>query len=273
MSELKLEQIGHPDAVSNSLTFDSDGSITSNGTLNLENIKHPDSVSNNISVDSSGRVGIGTATPNKSIEIFDSANTQLRVRNGANDAQSYDLGRNGSDGIFQIYGNQTGFTGYSFGGVDGERMRIDSAGRVTMPYQPMCFVTRISQQAVSNDADNPTDLVLNSPIYNVGNHFNDSNSRWTAPVTGYYEFSWSYGTNIGSASVYRTFLWKNGSKMNETQLRNDSSGTTGYTFGSRTAIVQMNTNDYVVLRASTDSGANFYGDSQLRIVLTVKLIG
>jgi len=199
-------------------------------TLNLENIKHPDSASNNISVDSSGNtnvegnIGVGGVDPSTlpvfiehAIEVSNGAGVGIHSANSGDnrwiffghgtanlDVQQAGIVNQGSD---QSLALATGGT---------QRMRIDSAGRVTMPYQPMCFVTRISEQAVSNDANSPTDLVLNSPVYNVGNHFNDSNSRWTAPVTGYYEFSWSYGTNFPEgSSVYRTFLWKNGSRMNQ----------------------------------------------------------
>ena len=161
------------------------------------------------------------------------------------------------------------------GSASSGSLAIDSAGRVTKPYQPMCFVTRTSNQTgISSDADNPTDLVLNTQIFNVGSHFNDVNSRWTAPVAGKYEFSWSYATQVGSASVYRTFLWKNGSKLQYTQLRNDSTGnSSNYNFASRTAILDLAANDYVVLRASIDGAAStWYSDSELRTVLTVRLI-
>ena len=104
--------------------------VTINGTTGIDTPSLTADTTTLVVDETNNRVGIGTATPSKSIEIKDSANTQLRLRNGSLDTQSYDLGRNGSDGIFQIYGNQTGFTGYSFGGVDGERMRIDSSGNL-----------------------------------------------------------------------------------------------------------------------------------------------
>jgi hypothetical protein len=77
----------------------------------------------------SGRVGVGTSSPGNTLEVYNAADTQIRVINGTT-AQSYDFGRNGSTGLMNFYGNQTGFTGYVFGGVDGERMRIASTGRV-----------------------------------------------------------------------------------------------------------------------------------------------
>ena len=75
-------------------------------------------------------LGIGTSSPANTLEIYNASNTQIRVRNGASSLQSYDFGRNGSTGLLTFYGNQTGFTGYVFSGIDGERMRIDSSGNL-----------------------------------------------------------------------------------------------------------------------------------------------
>jgi len=77
----------------------------------------------------SDNVGIGTSSPGNTLEAYNLADTQIRVSNGTS-AQSYDFGRNGSNGLFTFYGNQTGFTGYVFSGVDGERMRIDPSGNL-----------------------------------------------------------------------------------------------------------------------------------------------
>jgi hypothetical protein len=80
-------------------------------------------------IDSSGNVGIGTSSPANTLEVYNASNTQIRVRNGTL-LQSYDFGRNGDTGLLTFYGNQTGFTGYVFSGVDGERARIDSSGNL-----------------------------------------------------------------------------------------------------------------------------------------------
>ena len=153
------------------------------------------------------------------------------------------------------------------------RLKIDASGAVTIPSQPMVFVTRTANQSVNTDSNNSTKLDFNNEIFDIGNDFNTSNDRFTAPTTGRYEISWSYATNNSSQSVYRTFIWKNGSKLTYTQLRNDSNGTTGYAFASRTAILPMNVNDYLELKASTDNGTDFYADNELRLCMTIRLIG
>lgn len=79
----------------------------------------------------SGSVGIGTTSPNQTLEIKNGADYQIRVNNGTT-AQSYDIGRSTTNGLLYFYGRQTGFAGYVWSGVDGERMRIDSSGNFTL---------------------------------------------------------------------------------------------------------------------------------------------
>jgi hypothetical protein len=86
--------------------------------------------SNALVVDSSGNVGIGTNSPSQTLTIYNGYDNQIKLQNGANANQSYEFGRNGSNGLLTFYGNQNGYTGYVFDGVDGERMRIDSSGNV-----------------------------------------------------------------------------------------------------------------------------------------------
>jgi hypothetical protein len=86
-------------------------------------------------IDSSGRVGIGTSSPSKSLHILNTSATgstnppHLRIE--GNNSNYYDIGRdNSGTGFLSFYGSQTSATGYIFGGVDGERMRIDSSGNL-----------------------------------------------------------------------------------------------------------------------------------------------
>ena len=79
-------------------------------------------------IDSSGNVGIGTTSPNAALDVLGTTSDQLRLRTA--ESEEYKIGRNASTGFLDFSGTQSGFTGYTFGGVDGERMRIDSSGNV-----------------------------------------------------------------------------------------------------------------------------------------------
>jgi len=102
-----------------------------------------------------------------------------------------------------------------------ERLRIDSSGRVTMPYQPMFY-------AYQTGADYSTSTGIfastqwNATMINVGNHFDTSNGRFTAPIAGRYVF---YGKGLvrwgSSAGHVETTLYKNNSNVTSRGLGYD----------------------------------------------------
>lgn len=169
-------------------------------TLNLENIKHPDSASNNISVDSSGNtiangnVGIGTSSPAVPLHVYHATtNGVTRFESGDSDCliQFKDSGTTLVPASVGASGNnfvvQTNFT---------ERMRIDSAGRVTMPYQPAFFAYFSSNTAISSGVYT---VSYDLTAYNTGNHFSTSTSTFTAPVSGVYQFNTAISIDSNSS--------------------------------------------------------------------------
>jgi len=153
------------------------------------------------------------------------------------------------------------------------RQTISSAGYVTFPYQVAVEVNRQSNFAVTSDQTTGTVVPFNSETLDVGNNFSTSTYRFTAPVTGKYEFHWSYACNLASNTVYRTYLWINGTRRVDTQLRNDNSKTgSAYSWGSRVMILGLNANDYVELRASSDNATDFYADGELMVSMGISLI-
>jgi hypothetical protein len=83
---------------------------------------------NRVHVTSGGLVGIGTTGPGALLHLNGGTSAdQLRL---GTDSSFYKLGRNSVNGPFEFYGTQAGVTGYVFSGVDGERARIDTSGRL-----------------------------------------------------------------------------------------------------------------------------------------------
>lgn len=83
-----------------------------------------------VTITSGGNVGIGTDSPDAKLDILGASSDQLRLRTA--ETEEYKIGRNSSTGYLDFYGTQSGYTGYTFGGVNGERMRIDSSGNLSL---------------------------------------------------------------------------------------------------------------------------------------------
>ena len=67
-------------------------------------------------------------------------------------------------------------------------LRIDNAGRVTMPYQPYLHATVGSGTTAINFGTTHANVTVpyNTIFTNTGNHFNTSTSTFTCPVAGIY---------------------------------------------------------------------------------------
>jgi hypothetical protein len=89
-----------------------------------------------------------------------------------------------------------------------ERMLIDDSGRVTMPYQPSFHA---HANADLTHGTTSTKYVWNLTRHNIGNHYDTTTGRFTAPVAGRYLFNISALQNVGATSYYtRVYLYKNG---------------------------------------------------------------
>jgi hypothetical protein len=82
-----------------------------------------------------------------------------------------------------------------------ECMRIDSSGRVTMPFQPAFYATPSVTQTDLPATDSAVTVAMGTEIFDVGSNF--ASNTFTAPVTGKYQLNLSlYLKNVDTAASY-----------------------------------------------------------------------
>lgn len=165
---------------------------------------------NSLVVNSSGSVGIGASSPAYKLDARLSGTSSGAVIQVGNTGSGGFGGLGVSDGgtyPLQIWGSSLAFlSGNSSYASATERMRIDSAGRVTMPYQP--FANGYPSSIQSTSATKATLTVAHTT---AGTSF--SNSRFTCPVAGLYEVVWNTAVNYYNGTENDLWVYKNGAQM------------------------------------------------------------
>jgi len=148
-----------------------------------------------------------------------------------------------------------------------EQMRIDSAGRVTMPYQPAFQVRLSATQGLS--AGVRTKVNFDTIDYENGSNYSTANKRFTAPVTGFYQFNvivYAYTVNN-----HEVTLWKNSSLFIRSQFA--SASNVNPVNGVLVAATKLTAGDYVEIYSVITSSGDLYSSAERPTTWSGFLIG
>ena len=213
--------------------------------------------------DSNGRLGIGTSSPTSKLHIVDGAGANIAIQSTAGSHWRLGDAVGSTNGYFVIYDYTN----------SGKRLEINNSGHVTMPNQPAWHGTHTDNYATTFNGGTAFSMVSGAEKYNVGNHFDYTNNRFTCPITGYY-LLYGWDICIDSSSVYNVGnaigCWKNTYSGANRLVSIYRQYNRGYSF---TGTAYLAANDYVTFGNSESSiGAGAYYGSHSYSGYGIRLI-
>lgn len=176
-------------------------------------------------------------------------------------AQDFHIGLDDSTDSLTIgLGSTLGTTPY---------MVVDASGHVTKPSNPAFRVTTANSQDTSSEITIPYD----SELHDIGNNFNTSNYRFTAPVGGTYSFSAAHWHKANTAGMVYLRLKVNGSLNSEFRSTRDQSDSEYHRLYIN-AELNLSSGDYITITGGGANGGELHTSStQLYSYFAGHLIG
>jgi hypothetical protein len=208
-----------------------------------------------ITIDASENVGIGTTTPTVALQVEDTDYHQIYAK-GQSTVGGIRIGNSVYDNGFIYYDNGANML---FNTNGAERMRIDSAGRVTMPYQP---AFRIKAAALTVSSTGYATAKFNDDTttncFDIGNNFNTSTYRFVAPVAGVYWFAANLRVDQ-TANYHRLMISKNGSTSSSDTLHSiiGNNISTNYQSFSVSGAISLSAGDYASAISYSDADTSW----------------
>jgi hypothetical protein len=217
--------------------------------------------------DASGNIGIGTSSPAAKADIQSTTQrttftgTDFGVLNLKSTTATGDYtgltfqssaGYPGSKIAYQqtASGGQLAFgvTNNYGSGITAESMRIDSSGRVMIPYQPAFYAYRAG--ATFNTSS--TEFIFDATRLNRGSYYSTTTGRFTAPVAGAYFFSATGLPNSASSASFLRIFKNNGTWSCSTYVINADESV------SLSIVMDMAAGDFASVYVASDGFESSY---------------
>ena len=146
--------------------------------------------------------------------------------------------------------------------ANADRLKIDTSGRVTKPYQPYFVATMrpVSGGATWTVTAEDTVLPFNYSPVNIGSHFNTTTHRFTAPVAGVYGFTAGFITNASQTASRMMFFVNNASSYSSIQNGINGGDQAGTGSQMASAYIKLAVNDYVDFRSQSGNITAYNND-------------